>query len=138
MLNQSCSIIEQTEDKLVLGFFPIYQAMHMERVRSDIDKVASAASAALGRTVTIECVPIDDANSPPPRAASSVASPPPAASAPQSNSMSNPVSDPAPAAPADAPRAQSDTAVAEAPAEPSYSPLVEDALERFGARVVDS
>ena len=134
MLNQSCSVIEQTEDKLVLGFFPIYQAMHMERVRSDIDKVASAASAALGHTVTIECVPIDDANAAPPRAASSAASAPPVASAPESNSVSNP----APAAPADAPRAQSDTTVAEAPAEPSYSPLVEDALERFGARVVDS
>ena len=134
LLNQSCSIIEQTEDKLVLGFFPIYQAKHMEMVRSDIDKVASAASAVLGRTMTVECVPIDDANSPPPRAASSAASPPPAVSSPESN----PVSNPAPAAPADAPRAQSDTAVAEAPDEPSYSPLVEDALERFGARVVDS
>ena len=138
MLNQSCSIIEQTEDKLVLGFFPIYQAMHMERVRSEIDKVASAASAVLGRTVTVECVPIDDANSaPPPRSeqpASSAASAPPAASASESDSASSP----APAAPAAAPQTQSDTVVAETPAEPSYSPLVEDALERFGARVVDS
>ena len=128
LLNRSCHVIEQTDDRLVLGFPPTFHGPHIERVRSDIEKVASAASAVLGRAVTVECVPIDDANSAsPPRAeqpASSAASEPP------------PASNPAPTA--GAPQPQSDTVVAEAPAEPSYSPLVEDALERFGARVVDS
>ena len=107
LLNQSCRIVEQTEDKLVLGFLPNYQNVHMEKVREAVDKVAAAASAVLGRAVSVECVPIDDANTAPARAASSAAS------------ASHPASSPT-------------------PAEPSYSPLVEDALEHFGARIVDS
>ena len=111
LLNQSCRIVEQTEDKLVLGFLPNYQNVHMGKVREAVDKVAAAASAVLGRAVSVECVPIDDANAAPPRAASGAAS----ASPPAAHPASNPAS-----------------------AEPSYSPLVEDALEHFGARVVDS
>ena len=112
LLNQSCRIVEQTEDKLVLGFLPNYQNVHMGKVREAVDKVAAAASAVLGRAVSVECVPIDDA-----AGGSQVASGPASASRP-------------------ATAAREPTA--EAPAEPSYSPLVEDALEHFGARVVES
>ena len=129
LLNQSCRIVEQTENKLVLGFLPNYQNVHMEKVREAVDKVAAAASAVLGRAVAVECVPIDDANAAPPRAASAAPSASPAAA--------NPPSNPAPAEPSAAPEPPSAT-TAEAPAQPSYSPLVEDALERFGARVVES
>ncbi len=129
LLNQSCRIVEQTENKLVLGFLPNYQNVHMEKVREAVDKVAAAASAVLGRAVAVECVPIDDANAAPPRAASAAPSASPAAA--------NPPSNPAPAQPSAAPEPPSAT-VAEAPAQPSYSPLVEDALERFGARIVES
>ena len=129
LLNQSCRIVEQTEDKLVLGFLPNYQNVHMEKVREAVGKVAAAASAVLGRAVAVECVPIDDANAAPPRAASAAPSASPAAA--------NPPSNPAPAEPSAAPEPPSAT-IAEAPAQPSYSPLVEDALERFGARVVES
>ena len=107
LLNQSCRIVEQTEDKLVLGFLPNYQNVHMEKVREAVDKVAAAASAVLGRAVSVECVPIDDANAAPSRPPSGAASASPPAAHPAS-------------------------------AEPSYSPLVEDALEHFGARVVES
>ncbi len=129
LLNQSCRIVEQTENKLVLGFLPNYQNVHMEKVREAVDKVAAAASAVLGRAVAVECVPIDDANAAPPRAASAAPSASPAAA--------NPPPNPAPAGPSAAPEPPSAT-VAEAPAQPSYSPLVEDALERFGARIVES
>ena len=112
LLNQSCRIVEQTEDKLVLGFLPNYQNVHMGKVREAVDKVAAAASAVLGRAVSVECVPIDEADG-----GSHVAS--------GSASASRPAT--AARAPA-----------AEASAEPSYSPLVEDALEHFGARVVES
>ena len=129
LLNQSCRIVEQTEDKLVLGFLPNYQNVHMEKVREAVGKVAAAASAVLGRAVAVECVPIDDANAAPPRAASAAPSASPAAA--------NPPSNPAPAEPSAAPEPPSAT-IAEAPAQPSYSPLVEDALEHFGARIVES
>lgn len=129
LLNQSCRIVEQTENKLVLGFLPNYQNVHMEKVREAVDKVAAAASAVLGRAVAVECVPIDDANAAPPRAASAAPSASPAAA--------NLPPNPAPAGPSAAPEPPSAT-VAEAPAQPSYSPLVEDALERFGARIVES
>lgn len=112
LLNQSCRVVEQTEDKLVLGFLPNYQNVHMGKVREAVDKVAAAASAVLGRTVAVECVPIDEADG-----GSHVASGPASASRPATAAR-----EPA----------------AEAPAEPSYSPLVEDALEHFGARVVES
>ena len=154
MLNQSCRVIEQTDDKIVLGFLPNYQAVHMDKVREAIDKVAAAASAVLGRAVTVECVPIDDANpprgnpNPAPVAAASPqpASEPPAAESPtaeqptaeqvvteqpiaQYSAAPPPAPEPQPAAqptPAPEPQPQS-----------SYSSLVEDALEHFGARVVD-
>ena len=129
LLNQSCRIVEQTENKLVLGFLPNYQNVHMEKVREAVDKVAAAASAVLGRAVAVECVPIDDANAAPPRAASAAPSASPAAA--------NPPSNPAPAQPSAAPEPPSAT-VAEAPAQPSYSPLVEDAVKHFGARIVES
>ena len=138
LLNQSCRIVEQTEDKLVLGFLPNYQNVHMGKVREAVDKVAAAASAILGHAVSVECVPIDDANAAPPRAASAA----PSASSPASDPASNPSASPVPAAPAAAPQAQSETTVAEAPAQastqPSYSPLVEDAVKHFGARIVES
>ena len=60
MLNGSCRIVEETEQKLTLGFFPNYHAFHLVQVREGAGDVAAAASAVLGRTVTIECVEIDD------------------------------------------------------------------------------
>ena len=60
MLNGSCRIVEETEQKLTLGFFPNYHAFHLVQVREGADDVAAAASAVLGRSVTIECVEIDD------------------------------------------------------------------------------
>ena len=142
LLNQSCRIVEQTEDKLVLGFLPNYQNVHMGKVRESVDKVAAAASAILGRAVSVECVPIDDANAASPRAASAAPSASPPASDPASNPSASSSASPASAAPAAAPQVQSDATVAEAPAQastqPSYSPLVEDALEHFGARIVES
>lgn len=134
LLNQSCRVVEQTEDKLVLGFLPNYQNVHMGKVREAIDKVSAAASAVLGRGVSVECVPIDDAHDVRGRAGSSAAGAP-SGSPPAPNPASDSASNPAPAAAA---QPQADSAVAEAPGEPSYSPLVEDALEHFGARVVDS
>ena len=159
MLNQSCRVVEQTDDKIVLGFFPTYQAVHMDRVRQEINKVAAAASAVLGRTVTVECIPVDDANpprgnpNPAPAAASpepAAASPPPAAEQPaaeqpaaeqvvaeqpiaQYSAAPPPAPEPQPAA---QPTGES-TPQPEPQPQSAYSPLVEDALEHFGARVVD-
>ena len=159
MLNQSCRVVEQTDDKIVLGFFPTYQAVHMDRVRQESDKVAAAASAVLGRTVTVECVPVDDANpprgnpNPAPAAASPepvAASPPPAAEqlaaeqptagqvvAEQPIAQYSAAPPPAPEPqPTPQPTAES-TPQPEPQPQSAYSPLVEDALEHFGARVVD-
>ena len=157
MLNQSCRVVEQTDDKIVLGFFPTYQAVHMDRVRQEVDKVAAAASAVLGRAVTVECVPIDDAN--PPRGnfgpAPAAANPQPAAEPPAAEQPAaeqpaaeqvvaeQPIAQYS-AAPPPAPEPQptpQPTAESTPQSEPqpqsAYSPLVEDALEHFGARVVD-
>lgn len=157
MLNQSCRVIEQTDDKIVLGFFPTYQAVHMDRVRQEIAKVAAAASAVLGRTVTVECVPVDDANPPRgnPNPAPAAANPQPAAEQPvaerpaaaqpeaeqvvaeQPIAQYSAAPPPAPAAPP-APQPTGEAAPQPEPQpQSSYSPLVEDALERFGARVID-
>lgn len=152
MLNQSCRVVEQTDDKIVLGFFPTYQAVHMDRVRQEINKVAAAASAVLGRTVTVECVPVDDANPPRgnPNPAPAAANPPPAAEQPAAEQPAaeqvvaeQPIAQYS-AAPPPAPEPQptpQPTAEAAPQPEPqpqsAYSPLVEDALEHFGARVVD-
>lgn len=157
MLNQSCRVVEQTDDKIVLGFFPTYQAVHMDRVRQEINKVAAAASAVLGRTVTVECVPVDDANPPRgnPNPAPAAASPEPAAASPQPAAEQPAAEQPTvgqvvaeqpiaqysaapPPAPEPQPAAQP-TGESTPQPEPqsAYSPLVEDALEHFGARVVD-
>ena len=118
MLNGSCRIVEETEAKLTFGFFPTYQDFHLPQVREALNEVSAAASTVLGRAVTVECVPIDDGDG-----------------GRRSNA-------PAPAtnAPAAVPAANAPAAAAkpEAPPEPSYSPLVDDALKQFGARVVDS
>ena len=109
MLNGSCRIIAETDQKLTLGFFPNYHVFHLVQVSNAVDDVGAAASAVLGRRVAIECVPVDGA----------------AEAAP-------------PAAPAAKPRAAAPRPQPEPSREPSYSPLVEDARERFGASIVES
>ncbi len=157
MLNQSCRVIEQTDDKIVLGFLPNYQAVHMDKVREAIDKVAAAASAVLGRAVTVECVPIDDANPPRgnPNPAPAAANPQPVSEPPttEQSAAEQPTAEQvvaeqpiaqysaAPPPVAEAQPAAQPTPAPEPTPEPqpqsSYSSLVEDALEHFGARVVD-
>ncbi len=130
MLNGSCRIVEATEQKLTLGFFPNYHAFHLVQVREGADDVAAAASAVLGRTVTIECVEIDDRAR---RAASPAAQPLVAASGPAAPTQAEREPRPEPAvAPAD--KAAPEPAPEPAPT-PSYS-LAEDAMQRFGARKV--
>ena len=130
MLNGSCRIVEETEQKLTLGFFPNYHAFHLVQVREGADDVAAAASAVLGRTMTIECVEIDDRAR---RAASPVAQPPVAASGPAAPTQAERESRPEPAvAPVD--KAATEPAP-EPAATPSYN-LAEDAMQRFGARKV--
>ena len=128
MLNRSCRIVEETEQKLTLGFFPNYHAFHLVQVREGADDVAAAASAVLGRTVTIECVEIDDRAR---RAASPAAQPPVAASGPAAPTQAE--REPGPAV---EPAAKPAPEPAPEPAPtPSYS-LAEDAMQRFGARKV--
>ena len=115
MLNGSCRIAEETNEKLTLGFLPNYHEFHLVQVRAAIDDVTAAAEAVLGRAVTVECVAIDGAA--PTQAAAAVTAP--AASAPAASAVE----------PAAEPKQE---------AEPSYSSLVEDAKERFGARVVET
>ena len=59
MMNQSCRILEQTEDSLALGFLPSYQQVHMKKVSEAAAHVSAAASEVLGRQVAVRCVPSD-------------------------------------------------------------------------------
>ncbi len=59
MMNQSCRILEQTEDSLTLGFLPNYQQVHMRKVSEAAAHVSAAASEVLGRQVAVRCVPSD-------------------------------------------------------------------------------
>ena len=132
MLNRSCRIVEETEQKLTLGFFPNYHAFHLVQVREGAADVAAAASAVLGRTVTIECVEIDDRARPAP---SPAAQPPVAASTPAAPAQAEREPRPEPAAePAPAAVPAAEPAPKPAPT-PSYS-LAEDAMQRFSARKV--
>ena len=131
MLNRSCRIAEETEQKLTLGFFPNYHAFHLVQVREGAGDVAAAASAVLGRTVTIECVEIDDRARPAP---SPAAQPPVAASAPAAPTQGRARASAGAGGRAARPEPAPEPAAKPAPT-PSYS-LAEDAMQRFGARKV--
>ena len=60
MLNGSCTITEQTDDSLTLGFLPTYQQVHMQKVSEASTDVSAAASEVLKRRVTVRCVPVDN------------------------------------------------------------------------------
>ena len=131
MLNRSCRIVEETEQKLTLGFFPNYHAFHLVQVREGAADVAAAASAVLGRTVTVECVEIDDRARPAP----SPAAQPPVDGVRPCRAGTGPCPSLGRIRPVE-PSAKPAPELAAKPAPtPSYS-LAEDAMQRFGARKV--
>jgi hypothetical protein len=56
LLNGSCTIPDVEGDEIVLQFLPMYVDFHIGKVQDQAAAVAAAASAVLGRTVTISCV----------------------------------------------------------------------------------
>ncbi len=121
MLNGSCRVVEQTDDGLVLGFFPNYQQVHMQRVVDAGADVSAAASEVLQRRVTVRCVAVDGSE---PSARSDSPAPAPA-------SVPSP-----PASGANGNGARGSAAESAAPKPPPGSAMVREAKRRFGAEAV--
>lgn len=116
MLNGSCRVVEQSSDALVLGFFPSFQQVHMQKVVEAAKDVSEAASEVLQRRVTVRCVGVDGNDAEPARGSSAGAvAPPPAATGPTANGSAPPPSASAP---------------------PPSSAMVQEARRRFGAQPV--
>ena len=60
LLNGSCTIPDLEGDELALHFLPMYVDFHKSKVEGAAATVAAAASAVLGRTVTIRCVDAEE------------------------------------------------------------------------------
>ena len=60
-LNKSCRILSLEGDILTLGFFPVYLDIHKSKVEESVSTVAAAASAVIGRPISIVCTADDGA-----------------------------------------------------------------------------
>ncbi len=61
LLNGSCTIPDVEGDEILLNFLPAYTDFHLGKVRESLEAVVQAASAVLGREVTIRCDAGEDA-----------------------------------------------------------------------------
>ena len=52
-------VISETEEKVVIGFEPNYQNVHMQKAKESIHEITQRVSEEVGRKVTVECVPVE-------------------------------------------------------------------------------